>query len=261
MTIKRDVFARGVSNQNISAQSKNFLRLNISQQNPWRIYDDYLDGTCDALDEIIDATYEDMEDEKKEADKEYERFHLDEFVELTYEDRYGRPDVKEADKEYEWLHSIEYTILFKDENERYDTELDEILEWINERESRADKARYQEGSLQYCAREALKSYINYLNALCEVNKRRCDCGYGDIDADIDIYGRTSWTFQHIEFCCCYENSYSDDSVQMVLLKSLQDNYKSSKDKIKPDLSSAYDAMASLRIKHDAYLEELKLVPV
>ncbi len=235
MTTNRDVFARGVSNKNIPARSKNFLRLNISQQNPRRIYEDYLDGTCDALDEIVDATYEDMKDQM----------------------------YKEAYKEYEWLHSNEYLGLLQQATECYKYARAEYEEWIKESANCVDEAPYRKGSLQYIAREELQLYVNELNASCGVvqNTLDCNCGYGNTDYYVDMYGYTRWSGPYIEFCCCYENSYSDDSSQMVHMKTLLYNYKNSKDKIKPDFSSAYEAIASLRIKHDAYLAELKHVPV
>jgi len=235
MTTNRDLLAAGVAKQNRPVKSKNLPRLNISPQNLLQIYEDELAAIYDARYEIDNEKNEDMEDQM----------------------------YKETSKQYEWINSNEYFGLVQQATECYESELAEHEEWINECENWADEAPYRKGSLPYIARKELQLYVDELNASCGVaqNTLDCDCGYNDTDYDVDMYGCTRWSGPFIEFCCCYANSYSDDSSQMVHMKTLQYNYKNSKDKIKPDCSSAYKAIDSLRIKHDAYLAELKHVPV
>lgn len=242
MTTNRDLLAAGgVAKQNRPVNSKNLPRLNISPQNPWQIYEDELDAIYDAQNEIVNEYNEKNEDIKNQM----------------YEEEY-----EEAYKEYEWINSNEYFGLVQQATECYESELAEHEEWINECENWADEAPYRKGSLPYIARKELQLYVDELNASCGVvqNTLACDCGYNDTDYDVDMYGCTRWSGPFIEFCCCYANYYSDDSSQMVHMKTLRYNYKNSKDKIKPDFSSAYKEMDSLKIKHYAYLAELKHVP-
>ena len=237
MTTNRDLLAAGgVAKQNRPVKSKKLPRLNISPQNPWQIYEDELTANYDALYEIYEIDNENNEDMKKQK-------------------------YKETSEQYEWINSNKYFRLVQQATECYESELAEYEEWIDECKNWADEAPYRKDSLQYIAREKLQLYVNELNASCGVvqNTLDCDCGYNDMDYDVDMYGCTRWSGPFIEFCCCYENFYSDDSSQMVHMKTLQYNYKNSKDKIKPDFSSAYKEIDSLKIKHYAYLAELKHV--
>ena len=231
MTPKSDLSLVGAFAQKTRPVKSKLPVLNVSSWWIWDYYD-YIDATDDALHDIVEAYYEDVYALMEEEDKK-----------------------KDA-----WLQSIEYTSSVEQATACYEEEYEYIEEWINDREINAEEAPYRKGSLQYNAREALQSYINELNGR-DTSFGMCVCGYDNMDYDVDINGHTHWSSPFIEFCSCYKNAIPDDSELMVQLKTLQNNYKNSKDKIKPNLSSAYEAMGALRIKHEAYLAELKLGPM
>ena len=162
----------------------------------------------------------------------------------SYQQQSEKDSCQQQSEKDSWLQSIEYTWLVNIATNCYEYDCEHIEEWIRSCKINAEEAPYRKDSLQYIAREALESYINELHGR-DTSFGTCGCGYGDIDFDI-------------EFCSCYENANSDDSAKMMQLKTLQNNYKNSIDKIMPDLSLENKRMTALRIKHEAYLAELKL---
>ena len=169
-------------------------------------------------------------------------------------------DTKDLQQQSEsWLHSDDYLRLVEQATDCYREEYDDLQSWINDRENDADEAPYRPGSLPYDAREALQLYVNELNASCGVVQ--CNCGYNDMDYNFDLNGHAYWSEPFMEFCCCYKDTIPDDSYLMEKLKTLQANYKNSKDKIDLNLASAYKAAEKMTAKHYAYLVELKLGPL
>ena len=264
MTPKSNLSLVGAFAQKTRPVKSKLPVLNVSRPSTVWEYYDYINATNDALYDIVEAYYEDtidlmveeaysynMSDDYYEDRDYYEEDsrlqRIEDACKLQNEEdschRQSEACQRQSDKD-SWLQSINYLWLVDSATECYKYDCEHIEEWIHNCKINAEEAPYRKGSLQYIAREALESYINELHGR-DTSFGTCGCGYGDIDFDI-------------EFCSCYENANSDDSAQMMQLKTLQNNYKNSKDKIMPDLSLANKRMTELRIKHEAYLAELKL---
>ena len=259
MTPKSDLSLVGAFAQKTRPAKSKLPVLNVSR--PFTVWDyyDYINATDDALYDIVEAYYEDTIDLMNEEAYSYnmsDDYYYEDTIDLIWEaylaelkldscqqqseeDSYQQQSEKDS-----WLQSIKYTWLVNSATDCYKYDCEHIEEWIHNCKINAEEAPYRKDSLQYIAREALESYINELHGR-DTSFGTCGCGYGDIDFDIEV-------------CSCYENANSDDSAQMMQLKTLQNNYKNSKDKIMPDLSLANKRMTELRIKHEAYLAELKL---
>lgn len=194
------------------------------------MYNDYEDAMYDAEEDLRNAEMQDYNDAHQEG----------------------------KTQEEEWLQSEEYLKLLHLVKEDYYEEKGYAESYMHEREEYVQDAPYRHGTEQYIARNALKTYVDELNASCNVTF--CNCEHSNFDYSFGPHGEPYWTGDFVEFCICYEDHIPKDSPLMIKLRELENNYKISKEKLNIDMSPHYKELDDIEKKYDALLQKIKTRP-